>query len=96
MFFIFLISKIFFFKGPVVKQTIITENISDESSSESEKIQQEKSAESPVTNDQQILPTDSIDEHEKKDEEQEQTDDQPQNIKIELKDPSACKSIFSF
>jgi len=88
--------KSFFFKGPVVKQTIITENISDESSSESEKTQQEKSAESPVTNDQQILPTDSIDEHEKKDEEQEQTDDQPQNIKIELKDPSACKIIFSF
>jgi hypothetical protein len=81
-----------YFTGPVVKQTIITEPISEESSSEPEKIEQEKPAESPVTNEQSITPSD---ENEKKENEEGETDETPKNPKIELKDPSACKIRFS-
>ncbi len=72
-----------------MKQTTITEKIVDRSSTESGENRSEKSSESPVTNEQQIAPTDSIDNTENKDDEQE-----PQkNLHIELKPPSACKMI---
>ena len=94
-FFIFLFNKISFSLGPVVKQTVINENSSDESSSISEQNQPEKPTESPVTNDQTIAPTVSTDENEKKDEEQEEPSDiEEKNTTIQLKNPSACKIII--
>ncbi len=91
----FYLIKSVFSSGPVVKQTIINENPSDESSPISAKSQPENPTESAVTNDQTIAPTVSTDKNEKKDEEQEEPADvEEKNTTFKLKNPSACKIII--
>ncbi|CAF3746132.1 unnamed protein product [Rotaria sordida] len=82
---------------PVVKQTILNNEMeSNETSSESETVQQEKPPGSPVTNEQQIVSSISADENIKIDEGQEQTNDEQKKINIELKHPSVYEAEFRF
>ncbi|CAF4551796.1 unnamed protein product [Rotaria sp. Silwood1] len=82
---------------PVIKQTILNnENKSNETSSESEIVQEEKRSGSPVTNEQQIVSSSSADETEKVDEGQEQTNEEQKKSHIELKHPSVYEVEFRF
>ena len=80
--------------GPVMKQVVIAEKVPDESPVEEAEVNPpEKPAESPVTNEQEIVPTDENEKKKEEGEEQEQTEEPAKKLHIELKDPSACKII---
>ncbi|CAF2853599.1 unnamed protein product [Rotaria sp. Silwood2] len=82
---------------PVVKQTILNnENKLNETSSESETVQQEKRSGSPVTNEQQIASSISTDVTEKINDGQEQINDEQNKFNIELKHPSVYEAEFRF
>lgn len=91
--------KIKIFQGPVVKQAIVIEKTPDESTPEPEPESAPAPVENPpapvVTNDQTIPPTDVTDQNEKKEDEQEPSDEPPKNPHIEIKPISACKILHS-
>ena len=85
-----------YFLGPVVKQTILNEDSSNETTSELETNQPEQPTESSASNEQQTASPVPPNENENKNDERENIDSESNNSNIELKDPSACTIIFSF
>ena len=83
-----------------MKQAIIIEKTPDESTPELEPEPAPIPVENPpatvVTNDQTIPATDVTDQNEKKEDEQESSDEPPKNPHIEIKPISACKILHSF
>ena len=81
-------------QGPVVKQAPPPAPKSSPSSPVPKQSPREKPADSPVTNEQNVVPSISTSEVETK--EKEPNDDDEQKLTVDLKNPSACKSMNEF